>query len=436
MSSAIVLDRVSKIYDGGVRAVDQVSLDVADGELLVLLGPSGCGKTTLLRMIAGLEDITSGDLFLDGQRATDTEPGDRNVAMVFQHSALYPHLTVRENLAFPLLTAGGMARSALDARVREMAYGLGLEDQLDRQPGTLSGGERQRVAMGRALILRGPTVLLMDEPLASLDIGLRTGLRAEIGAIIRAMRLTTVYVTHDQAEALSLADRIAILRDGALEDAGPPARIYADPATAFAAAFLGSPRINLARATVGIRDGDCIVLDFTSQRLEIPWSDPRRPALEKHDGQPVIVGIRPDALTPARSSAVGHGPHESRLTGRISGLEYYGHEWIARVEGGLRPVDLEAVRERPARAEPDRAPGASGDGDADGEPGAASPADVRGDPVRRRLRRIRRKGDDTGPGDPGAAPAGENLAGRETDAADQACRAGPTRPATMPTPTG
>jgi multiple sugar transport system ATP-binding protein len=250
--SAIALDQITKVYESGVRAVDQVSLEVAEGELLVLLGPSGCGKTTLLRLIAGLEEITSGELTLDGQPATTAEPGDRNVAMVFQHSALYPHLTVRENLAFPLLTAGGENRQAVDERVSEIAYGMGLDHQLDRRPGTLSGGEKQRVAMGRALILRGPTVLLMDEPLASLDVGTRNGLRAEIRALIRALGLTTVYVTHDQAEALSLADRIAVLRDGAVEDVGSPVRIYEEPATAFVAAFLGSPQINLAWATVAV----------------------------------------------------------------------------------------------------------------------------------------------------------------------------------------
>jgi multiple sugar transport system ATP-binding protein len=419
---AIVLDRVTKVYDGDVRAVDQVSLEVADGELLVLLGPSGCGKTTLLRMIAGLEDITSGELWLEGQRATELEPGDRNVAMVFQHSALYPHLTVRENLAFPLLTGGGISRPAADARVREIAYGLGLDDHLDRKPGTLSGGERQRVAMGRALILRGPTILLMDEPLASLDVGQRTGLRSEIGAIIRAMRLTTVYVTHDQAEALSLADRVAILRDGVIEDHGPPRRVYTDPATAFAAAFLGSPQINLTRAAVEVREGDRVVLDFTAQRIDLPWSDPRRPDLARYDGQDVVVGIRPEALTPVQAGTAvppGRAGLQASFRGRVSALEYYGHEWLARVDAGLRLVDLDEVRGRPGPAEltaagagpadgspangsaarrpaADRppAPGGASDGaDPDGEPDGAGELATAG----RRLGRLRRRGKPVGP---------------------------------------
>jgi multiple sugar transport system ATP-binding protein len=375
--SAIALDQVTKVYDGGVRAVDRVSLEVSDGELLVLLGPSGCGKTTLLRLIAGLEEITSGELSLNGERATSVEPGDRNVAMVFQHSALYPHLTVRENLAFPLLTGGGADRKAVDARVSEIAYGMGLDEQLDRKPATLSGGERQRVAMGRALILRGPTVLLMDEPLASLDVGTRNGLRAEIRALIRAMKLTTIYVTHDQAEALSLADRIAVLRDGAVEDIGRPERIYEEPATAFVAAFLGSPQINLAWATISVQNDDRIVIDFAEQRIELPWSDPRCPALVRYDGEPVIVGIRPEALAPQRDgdatpadggrspAARGHkargragrGPepvaYASSLRGRVSALEYYGHEWLARLDVGLRPVDLAALQARPGPPEPE-----------------------------------------------------------------------------------
>jgi multiple sugar transport system ATP-binding protein len=387
--SAIALDQVTKVYDGGVRAVDRVSLDVNDGELLVLLGPSGCGKTTLLRLIAGLEEITSGELSLNGERATSVEPGDRNVAMVFQHSALYPHLTVRENLAFPLLTAGGADRKAVDARVSEIAYGMGLDEQLDRRPATLSGGERQRVAMGRALPLRGPTVLLMDEPLASLDVGTRNGLRAEIRALTRALKLTTIYVTHDQAEALSLADRIVVLRDGAVEDVGTPERIYEEPATAFVAAFLGSPPINLAWATISVRPEDRIVIDVAEQRIELPWTDPRCPALVRYDGEPVIVGIRPEALSPrsgkemrpdgdvasaGRTTPIqngglqairavkgggragprpGLGLCESSLRGRVSALEYYGHEWLARVDVGFRPVDLTALQTQPGPPEPE-----------------------------------------------------------------------------------
>jgi multiple sugar transport system ATP-binding protein len=336
--AAVKLDRVTKIYDGGVLAVDELSLEVDDGELLVLLGPSGCGKTTILRMIAGLEDVTSGDLWLDEERANDVPTQQRNVAMVFQNGALYPHLTVGKNMAFPLEVAAA-DRSAIETRVREMARGLGLDQELARQPGTLSGGQRQRVGMGRALIRGKPAVLLMDEPLASLDVALRNELRAEIGGLVRALDLTTIYVTHDQAEALSLADRIAVIRDGLIEDIGPPSRVYGDPATAFVAAFMGVPPINLVRATIWVDNGVRLVIDFGTQRLELPWAGPRSESLTLYHGQPVIVGLRPDALLPSRDSAAG-----PRLRGRVSGLEYGGREWLASLDAGLRLADIDETR--------------------------------------------------------------------------------------------
>jgi cell division transport system ATP-binding protein len=210
--SAIALDQITKVYESGVRAVDQVSLEVAEGELLVLLGPSGCGKTTLLRLIAGLEEITSGELTLDGQPATTVEPGDRNVAMVFQHSALYPHLTVRENLAFPLLTAGGENRQAVDERVSEIAYGMGLDHQLDRRPGTLSGGEQQRVAMARAFVNR-PMILLADEPTGNIDPATSIGIMKVLDRINRT-GTTVVMATHDAAIVDSMRKRVIELEYG------------------------------------------------------------------------------------------------------------------------------------------------------------------------------------------------------------------------------
>jgi multiple sugar transport system ATP-binding protein len=347
--AAVRLDRVTKIYAGDVLAVDELSLEVGDGELLVLLGPSGCGKTTILRMIAGLEDVTSGDLWLDGKRANDVPTQHRNVAMVFQDGALYPHLTVAKNMAFPLESAGASDRSAIDVRVREMAHGLSLDHELARRPGTLSGGQRQRVAMGRALIRGEPAVLLMDEPLASLDVALRSELRAEIGALVRSLRLTTIYVTHDQAEALSLADRIAVIRDGLVEDIGAPGRVYRDPATAFVAAFMGVPPINLVWATIWVENGERVVIDFGGQRLDLPWAGRRSESLTLYHGQRVIVGIRPEALAP--SPAGGAGP---RLHGRVSALEYAGHEWLASLDAGLRLVDVDDTRAGP------RSPGPPG----------------------------------------------------------------------------
>lgn len=333
--AAVVLDHVSKVYDDGVVAVDDLQLEIAEGELLVLLGPSGCGKTTTLRIVAGLEELTSGTVWLNGEYANDLPPYMRDVAMVFQSGALYPHLTVRENIAFPLKIAKVTDKRALADRVLEIARGLGIEDTLDRRPSMLSGGERQRVAMGRALVRGDPRVLLMDEPLASLDAALRSGLRAEIGSLVRSLQLTTIYVTHDQIEALTLADRIAVMRDGRLEDIGSPAKIYQDPATAFVAAFLGSPPINLASATIWMEIGERIVIDFGTQAVSLPWSDPRSPMLTPYHGQAVIAGLRPDVLTPTDRT-----DGDTVLHGRIHSLEYHGHEWLVRVEMGLRLVDV------------------------------------------------------------------------------------------------
>ena len=279
--------------------------------------------------------------------ASTTSAAERNIAMVFQDGALYPHLLVRENLAFPLEVAGPANREEVDARVTEIARGLGIEGKLDRRPAALSGGERQRVAIGRALIRGQPTVLLMDEPLASLDTGLRGMLRAEIGSLVRSLRVTTVYVTHDQVEALSLADRVAVLRRGTVEDVGTPAEVYQDPASAFVAAFLGSPPINLAWATVWVVNGDRVIVDFGTQRLELPWDDAFSEALTPYHGEPVIVGIRPEWLTLSAAGANG-----SLLHGRISSVEYHGHEWLARLEVGFRPVNLDAVPPPPRRLNP------------------------------------------------------------------------------------
>ncbi len=346
--SAVAVDQVTKIYDGGVLAVDDVSLEVDPGELLVLLGPSGCGKTTILRMIAGLEDPTDGRVVLDGHIANERPPHERNVAMVFQDLALYPHLSVRDNLAFPLRISGLVDEAVIADRIREIAHGLQISETLDRKPAMLSGGQRQRVAMGRALIRGKPAVLLMDEPLASLDVGLRSGLRAEIAALIRSLKVTTIYVTHDQVEAMSLADRIAVMRDGVIEDIGTPGRIYSDPGTAFVASFLGSPPINMTWATIWVVNGERVIIDFGTQHLELGWAATRAEALTPYHGQPVIVGIRPENLIPSsRADVEGTG-----LRGRVGSLEYHGYEWLAHLEVGFRSVDLNVVSTRPGLAAP------------------------------------------------------------------------------------
>ncbi|MEU4293762.1 ABC transporter ATP-binding protein [Kribbella sp. NPDC026596] len=339
--TGIRLDAVSKVYDGQYLAVDGVSLEVAAGEFMVLLGPSGCGKTTLLRMIAGLEEITEGELWFDRTRTTILPPRDRGVALVFQNGALYPNRTARGNIMFPLEIAGEDATEA-NAKVSGLAKILGIDTTLDRLPRTLSGGQRQRVAIGRALV-RQPRIFLMDEPLPNLDATMRTELRQEIGAMARDLNVTTVYVTHDQIEALTLADRIAIMREGRIEDVGTPAQVYNDPATAFVAGFMGSPRINLMSATVRVTDHHRVFLDFGIQTISLSPIDRRSLILRHNDGRQVIVGARSDAFTPVA------GGDANELSGTLRTLEFHGHQWIAFVHCDLEMINPDLVGAVPAR---------------------------------------------------------------------------------------
>ncbi|GAA3197229.1 ABC transporter ATP-binding protein [Actinocorallia longicatena] len=340
--ASVALDAVSKIYPNGYLAVEHLDLQVADGEFLVLLGPSGCGKSTVLRMIAGLEEVTRGTVFLNGRPANDLMPSQRDIAMVFQNGALYPHFSVRENLAFPLQIAKD-DHEAIRGKVVELSRALGIDQTLDRKPATLSGGQRQRVAMGRAII-RQPSVFLMDEPLSSLDTALRTELRLEIGSMTRELGITTLYVTHDQVEALTLADRIAVLRDGVLEDLGTPGQIYDDPATAFTAGFLGTTQLNLVVAQVQ-RCADGVLLDLGNQRLLVPWADPRARPLLGHFQQQVMVGIRVDDLVPTDDPRPG-----MFLDGRVVTLEYQGSSWTALVDAGITTAEfVPRPRPRPRR---------------------------------------------------------------------------------------
>ncbi|ROO88660.1 multiple sugar transport system ATP-binding protein [Actinocorallia herbida] len=336
----IVLDGVSKSFGSGQRVVDGMRLRIRDGEVFVLLGPSGCGKSTVLRMIAGLEEITSGDLWMDGRHANDLEPRDRDVAMIFQSGALYPHMSVRQNIGFPLRLAKEEPGETAE-KVTEMARALGLDGLLGRKPATLSGGQRQRVAMGRAMV-REPSVFLMDEPLSSLDAGLRTELRMEIGGMVRSLGATTVYVTHDQIEALTLADRIGVMRDGVLQDVGTPQQVYDDPATVFVAAFLSSPQLNLLGGTAWAVRDEGIVISLGDQQITLPWSDPRAHAFVPHHGRPVIVGLRPESLTPVAEPSGG-----PVLAARLRSAEFHGHEWMAFAEVNIPGVDVDAVGARP-----------------------------------------------------------------------------------------
>ncbi|MFJ3335932.1 ABC transporter ATP-binding protein [Streptomyces sp. NPDC086766] len=347
MTRAISLHDVSKTYTkGGGRVVDRLSLDIAPGEFLVLLGPSGCGKSTVLRMIAGLEEITEGELRLDGEYANDLPPAGRDMAMVFQNFALYPNMTSRDNIGFPLRieSPGADPRTRVDATARM----LGIEDLLERFPGQLSGGERQRVAMGRA-IARHPSAFLMDEPLSNLDAKLRNHLRAEIARLTGELGVTTVYVTHDQAEAMSLGDRVAVLRGGVLQQLDSPRAVYALPRNVFVAAFIGTPRINLLRGMVRAPLDGAMSISLGKQFLRLPEPLSRdHQLLRVQQGREVIVGLRSEAVRIAERSAAR--PGEVALTGLVEHVEFQGHEVLVHFNTGSRPAvvtDLEAPR--PAR---------------------------------------------------------------------------------------
>jgi multiple sugar transport system ATP-binding protein len=282
----IRFQNITKRYGDGFEAVKDMNLEIDDGEFLILVGPSGCGKSTALRMVAGLEDITDGELTIDGEVVNDKAPKDRDIAMVFQSYALYPHMTVRENMAFPLKLAG-VDKGEADRRVTEAAKVLDLEQHLDRKPAHLSGGQRQRVAMGRAIV-RDPKAFLMDEPLSNLDAKLRVQMRAEVSRLQDRLGTTTVYVTHDQTEAMTLGDRVAVMRAGVLQQVDTPKVLYERPANLFVAGFIGSPSMNFFSGRV---DGDCVEIPFA----RLPLSDEQRRAVEAcRDGGEVIVGLRPE----------------------------------------------------------------------------------------------------------------------------------------------
>ncbi|WDZ87997.1 ABC transporter ATP-binding protein [Micromonospora cathayae] len=334
--ATVALKDVSKVFPDGTLAVDNVNLDVNDGEFMVLLGPSGCGKSTVLRMVAGLEDPTSGAVMLDGEYANDLPPRDRGIAMVFQDFALYPHMTVGDNIGFPLKLAG-VEPSPRDERVANVASALGIGDVLGRRPSQLSGGQRQRVAMGRAIVRR-PGLFLMDEPLSNLDSGLRAELRAEISALTRELGVTTIYVTHDQAEALTMADRVAIMRKGVLQDVGTPTQVYGRPATLYVAAFLGSPRMNLLEASVYVHLDRYVALNLGEQSLYLPWDDIRSRSVAHYHGERIVVGMRAEALTPVPPDAPG-----DVLQGRIRYLEHHGHESLAFLDVGATAVVVDEM---------------------------------------------------------------------------------------------
>ena len=334
--STVSLKDVTKVWPDGTVAVDNVSLEVNDGEFMVLLGPSGCGKSTVLRMIAGLEDPSEGDILLNGEPVLELAPRDRSIAMVFQDFALYPHMTVSDNIGFPLRLSGVETAPRIE-RVGDVASALGIGDVLARKPNQLSGGQRQRVAMGRAIVRR-PGLFLMDEPLSNLDSGLRAELRAEITGLTRELGVTTMYVTHDQAEALTMADRVAILRKGVLQDIGSPTEVYGRPATLYVAAFLGAPRMNLLEAQVYVHLDRYIALNFGEQSLYLPWNDIRARAVAHYHGERIVVGMRAEALTPVAPDFQGDVLH-----GRIRYLEHHGHESLAFLDVGATAIVVDEL---------------------------------------------------------------------------------------------
>ncbi|GAA4920544.1 ABC transporter ATP-binding protein [Streptomonospora salina] len=301
----IVLDGVDKVYSGGVKAVDNLNLEINDSEFMVLVGPSGCGKSTALRMIAGLEEITGGDLYIGDDVVNDRPPKDRDIAMVFQNYALYPHMTVEQNLAFGLKLRK-IPKQEIQKRVQEAASMLGLETYLKRRPAALSGGQRQRVAMGRAIV-REPQAFLMDEPLSNLDAKLRVQMRASLNQLHERLGVTTVYVTHDQTEAMTLGDRVAVLRDGRLQQADTPKNLFDHPANLFVAGFIGSPAMNFINAELQ-KDGAGAVLKFAEHSLAVPESVVEaRPGLRDYMGTEIILGIRPSDYEDATITGNGSG---------------------------------------------------------------------------------------------------------------------------------
>jgi multiple sugar transport system ATP-binding protein len=298
----IVLDQVDKVYPGGVKAVDGLSLEIADGEFMVLVGPSGCGKSTALRSIAGLDEITSGTISIGGRVVNDLPPKDRDIAMVFQNYALYPHMTVEQNLAFGLQQRK-TPKDEIRRRVTDVARMLGLEDYLKRKPAALSGGQRQRVAMGRAIV-REPQAFLMDEPLSNLDAKLRVSMRASLSQLHERLGVTTVYVTHDQVEAMTLGQRVCVLREGKLQQADTPQTLFNAPVNLFVAGFIGSPAMNFVTAQLVRDDGPTV--SFAGHRLTVPPAVlSARPGLDGYFGREVILGIRPSDFEDAGLADAG-----------------------------------------------------------------------------------------------------------------------------------
>ena len=335
---AIKISSVGKIYPNGTRALEDVNIEINDGEFVVLVGPSGCGKTTLLRMVAGLEDVTEGEIFIGDKIVNEVAPKDRDIAMVFQNYALYPHMSVYDNMAFSLKLRK-LPKEERDKKVKDAARTLEISELLERKPKALSGDQRQRVAMGRAIV-RSPEAFLMDEPLSNLDAKLRVQMRAELGQLHTQLETTTLYVTHDQVEAMTMGDRVAVIRKGELQQIDTPREIYLYPKNIFVAGFIGSPSMNFVYADVKV-SGDKTMLTFAGE--EITCVGESLDKLKKVDGKQIVLGIRPEAFED--STYAKDSEYTESISITVTLLEQLGSDSYIHFYKDLKPVQTEAIEE-------------------------------------------------------------------------------------------
>ena len=335
---AIDIKSAGKIYPNGTRALEDVNITINDGEFVVLVGPSGCGKTTLLRMVAGLEDITEGEISIGDKTVNDVAPKDRDIAMVFQNYALYPHMSVFDNMAFSLKLRK-LPKDEIDQKVKDAAKTLEISELLDRKPKALSGGQRQRVAMGRAIV-RNPQAFLMDEPLSNLDAKLRVQMRAELGQLHTQLQTTTLYVTHDQVEAMTMGDRVAVIRKGELQQIDTPREIYLNPKNIFVAGFIGSPSMNFVYANVGVNKSS-IKLNFGNDQID--YKGDKLEQLKTFENKEIVMGIRPEAFEDGNYANTSEYSESIKVS--VSLLEQLGSDSYIHFYKDIKPVQTEAIEE-------------------------------------------------------------------------------------------
>ena len=335
---ALDIKSAGKIYPNGTRALEDVSITINDGEFVVLVGPSGCGKTTLLRMVAGLEDITEGEIAIGDKTVNEVAPKDRDIAMVFQNYALYPHMSVYDNMAFSLKLRK-LPKDEIEQKVKDAAKTLEISELLERKPKALSGGQRQRVAMGRAIV-RNPQAFLMDEPLSNLDAKLRVQMRAELGQLHTQLQTTTLYVTHDQVEAMTMGDRVAVIRKGELQQIDTPREIYSNPKNIFVAGFIGSPSMNFVYAKIKSKDD---VIELTFGDNQIAYKDEKKEKLESFENKEIILGIRPEAFEDGYFA--NEADYSESIKVKVSLLEQLGSDSYVHFYKDIKPVQTEAIEE-------------------------------------------------------------------------------------------